>query len=95
MGYGIWWLAIAAMITLRYLRHGIPYNIGGWGYTFPLGIFAVATARLAGIVPLIPISWFASALITVLCLTWILVVIRTVRGVLDRSLFVAPCLAAE
>ncbi|WP_310301115.1 hypothetical protein [Rhizobium sp. BE258] len=94
-GYGIWWLAIAIMITLRYLKDGIPYNIGWWGYTFPLGVFAVATGRLATIVPLTPIAWLASTLISFLGFVWILVAIRTVRGILNRSLFVAPCLAAE
>jgi C4-dicarboxylate transporter/malic acid transport protein len=94
-GYGIWWLAIAMMITLRYLKDGIPYNIGWWGYTFPLGVYAVATARLAAIVPLAPLAWLAFALIAALALVWVLVAIRTVHGVHDRSLFVAPCLATD
>ncbi len=45
-GFGLWWLALATMITTRYWRAGIPFNLGWWGYTFPLGVFAVATFRL-------------------------------------------------
>jgi tellurite resistance protein TehA-like permease len=94
-GYGIWWLGIAFMVTLRYLRDGVPYNIGWWGYTFPLGVYAVATARFADIVPLAPIAVLAWILTAVLGLVWSIVAIRTIRGISDRSLFVAPCLAAE
>ena len=94
-GYGIWWLATGIMVTIRYLREGIPYNIGWWGYTFPLGVFAVATARLATILPLAPINWLACALVAALSLVWTIVAIRTFSGIRDRSLFVAPCLAAE
>ena len=36
-GYGLWWLLLAALTTLRYLREGIPFNIGWWGFIFPLG----------------------------------------------------------
>ncbi|ULJ75800.1 TDT family transporter [Rhizobium gallicum] len=94
-GYGTWWLAIALMITLRYLKDGIPYNIGWWGYTFPLGVYAVATARLAAIVPLAPLGWMASILVGALALVWIIVALRTLSGIADRSLFVAPCIAND
>lgn len=50
-GYGVWWVAMAAMITLRYFRGHVPFNLGWWGYVFPLGVFAVATMRLADIFP--------------------------------------------
>ena len=36
-GYGAWWLALAMLKTLRYLREGLPFNLGWWGFTFPLG----------------------------------------------------------
>src|SRR5262249_32702901 len=35
-GYGLWWFAIALLITGRYVRQGIAFNLGWWGYTFPL-----------------------------------------------------------
>ena len=39
-GYGLWWFAMAVLITGRYARDGLPFNLGWWGYTFPLGVFA-------------------------------------------------------
>ena len=35
-GFGLWWLALATLITIRYWRAGIPFNLGWWGYTFRL-----------------------------------------------------------
>lgn len=45
-GLGLWWLTLAFLITIRYWRAGIPFNLGWWGYTFPLGVYTVATFRL-------------------------------------------------
>ncbi|WP_432377227.1 TDT family transporter [Agrobacterium rosae] len=94
-GYGIWWLATAVLITLRYLREGLPFNIGWWGYTFPLGVFAVATLRLSMMVPMSSIAIFGAVLVIALVSMWLLVVAKTIKGTLDRSLFVSPCLKAD
>ncbi|WP_082471908.1 TDT family transporter [Rhizobium sp. Leaf321] len=94
-GYGIWWLATAVLITLRYLREGLPFNIGWWGYTFPLGVFAVATLRLSTVVPISAIAVFGAVLVTALACMWLLVAAKTTKGALDRSLFIAPCLKAD
>jgi C4-dicarboxylate transporter/malic acid transport protein len=29
-GYGLWWLALAVLMTVRYLRQGMPFNLGWW-----------------------------------------------------------------
>ncbi|WP_296082309.1 TDT family transporter [uncultured Agrobacterium sp.] len=94
-GYGIWWLATAVLITLRYLREGLPFNIGWWGYTFPLGVFAVATLRLSTMVPMSSIAIFGAVLVIALVCMWLLVAAKTIKGALDRSLFVSPCLKAD
>lgn len=94
-GYGIWWLAIAVLITVRYLRDGLPFNIGWWAYTFPLGVFAVATLRLSTMVPIAAIAIFGTILVMALTGMWLLVATKTIRGALDRSLFVSPCLKAD
>ena len=94
-GYGIWWLATAVLITLRYLREGLPFNIGWWGYTFPLGVFSVATLRLSTMVPMSAIAVFGAVLVTALACMWLLVAAKTIKGALDRSLFIAPCLKAD
>ena len=92
-GFGLWWLLIASFITLRYLREGIPFNLGWWSYTFPLGVYAVATLKLGAILQLGFFSAFGSLLTVALALMWIIVAARTVHGAWTGHLFVSPCIA--
>jgi C4-dicarboxylate transporter/malic acid transport protein len=50
-GFGLWWMLMAVLITARYLRDGIPFNLGWWGFTFPLGVYSLATLKLASVAP--------------------------------------------
>ncbi|MBM9489363.1 TDT family transporter [Pseudomonas sp. ICBG1301] len=92
-GFGLWWLLIAVLITLRYLRAGIPFNLGWWGFTFPLGVYALATLKLASVLHLGFFSVFGSALVLALALMWLIVAKRTVQGAYKGELFVSPCIA--
>jgi len=94
-GYGLWWVAIAALITLRYLRDGLPFNIGWWGYTFPIGVYAVATLRLSTILPIQAFAVMGGALVIALAVMWLIVGGRTVRGAWRGDLFVSPCLKQD
>lgn len=41
-GFALLWLAIALAITIRTLRHGLPFSLTWWSFTFPLGTFVTA-----------------------------------------------------
>ncbi len=77
-GFGLWWLAIAVSLLVRYLRAGgLPFHLGWWAFTFPLGAFTVATVTLAR-------AWQAPALEAVAALLyvtlvgfWLVVTVRT------------------
>ena len=92
-GFGLWWMLIAVLITLRYLRAGIPFNLGWWGFTFPLGVYALATLKLASLLHLGFFSVFGSSLVVALALMWAIVAKRTVQGAYKGELFVSPCIA--
>ncbi|WP_330216424.1 TDT family transporter [Pseudomonas sp. AM8] len=92
-GFGLWWMLIAVLITLRYLRGGIPFNLGWWGFTFPLGVYALATLKLASLLHLGFFSAFGSLLVVALALMWLIVAKRTVQGAYKGELFVSPCIA--
>jgi C4-dicarboxylate transporter/malic acid transport protein len=94
-GYGLWWMATAVLITLRYLRQGLPFNLGWWGYTFPLGVYAVATLKLSTILPIPAFAVLGGALVLALAVLWLIVGVRTVRGAWRGDLFVSPCLAED
>jgi C4-dicarboxylate transporter/malic acid transport protein len=93
-GYGIWWLGLAIIVTLRYLREGLPFNIGWWGFTFPLGVYAVGTLTLAKATHVGMIGDFGIILIAMLTVFWVVVAARTLLGAWRGDLFVAPCLTA-
>lgn len=91
-GYGAWWLLLAVLTTARYMREGIPFNIGWWGFTFPLGVYAVATLTLARQTHLGFILVAGTVLVVLLAMLWSIIAYRTLRGAWRRTLFVAPCL---
>ncbi len=80
-GFGAWWFTIAAVLLLRYLRVGsLPYGIGWWGFTFPLGAYTVATVAVAQAWSLRWLSWTGAGLLVLLALFWLTVVARTIRA---------------
>lgn len=92
-GLGLWWLLLASLITLRYFRAGIPFNLGWWGYTFPLGVYTVATLKLGVLLKIAAFSGFGAFLVAVLAAMWLFVAARTLHGGWKGHLFVSPCLA--
>ena len=92
-GFGLWWMLMAVLITLRYLRDGIPFNLGWWGFTFPLGVYSLATLKLASTLGLAFFSLFGSVLVVLLASLWLIVAKRTVQGAWRGELFVSPCIA--
>ena len=81
-GFGLWWLAAAAVLLGAYIRRGrLPYGLGWWAFTFPLGAFAASTLALAR-------GWRAGGLealaaVLFLCLvaSWVVVATGTLRAV--------------
>lgn len=92
-GFGLWWMLMAVLITLRYLRAGIPFNLGWWGFTFPLGVYSLATLKLASTLHLMFFSVFGCVLVALLAMMWLIVGKRTVQGAWRGELFVSPCIA--
>jgi len=92
-GFGLWWMLMALLITVRYLRAGIPFNLGWWGFTFPLGVYSLATLKLASTLNLTFFSVFGCVLVALLAVMWLIVGKRTVLGAWRGELFVSPCIA--
>ncbi len=86
--YGLWWAAMAGLITVRYLREGLPFNLGWWGYIFPLGVFAVATLKLGTMLPIPFFSILGVGLVGVVLALWLLISARTLYGAWNGTLFV-------
>lgn len=88
-GFGIVWLFFAlASIS----RSKFPFNMGWWGFTFPLGVYTTSTLTMGTELP----SGFFRVVGTVfgICviLLWLIVAAGTLRFSLKGALFEAPCL---
>ena len=92
LGFGLWWFGIAIMTTLYYVTQDMPFNLGWWGLTFPLGVFALAVLNLAQQLDLAVIYTLGYTMAGVLLLLWILVLSKTLQGFYQGHLFFSPCL---
>ena len=91
-GLGLWWMVLALLITGRYFREGIPFNLGWWGFTFPLGVYAVTTLKLGSMLHLTSFSFFGVVLVLMLTVMWMIVAAKTLAGAYRGNLFVSPCI---
>jgi C4-dicarboxylate transporter/malic acid transport protein len=92
-GLGVWWMVLALLITARYLRRGMPFNLGWWGFTFPLGVYSVATLKLASTLNSTFFGTLGSLMVLLLAVMWLVVSAKTLAGAWRGNLFVSPCIA--
>jgi tellurite resistance protein TehA-like permease len=62
------------------MREGMPFNLGWWEFTFPLGVYAVATLALARAIHLDFLFAMGGGLIICLAAFWLIVATRTLPG---------------
>jgi tellurite resistance protein TehA-like permease len=86
---------MAMAITLSYLRQGLPFNMGWWGFTFPLGVFILSTYALAPQTGLAIFTTLGVMLTALLVVFWVVVMVRTCIDGYRGHLFTSPCLLAQ
>lgn len=89
-GFAVLWIGLAAALTVRTLRRGMPFALTWWSLTFPVGTFVTGTTQLAAHTGLPLFRVAAVVAFTGLLLTWLLVAARTARGSLRGNLFQPP-----
>lgn len=92
LGFGLWWLGIAVLTTLHHAKQDLPFNLGWWGLTFPLGVYTLAILNLAQQLNLAFLYAVGYAFAAILMLLWILVATKTAHGFYQGHLFFSPCL---
>lgn len=91
-GYGFWYLVVAIFSVIVTSSKKIPFNMGWWGLTFPLGVYTAATLALATAFDSEVLYVIASIFTILLVILWLVVAIRTIICTLTGEMFVAPCL---
>lgn len=92
LGFAVWWLGIAVLTTLKHAKIDLPFNLGWWGLTFPLGVLTLAVLNLGQQIHVSFIQSIAYALAVILVMLWLLVVSKTAQGFYRGNLFCSPCL---
>ena len=88
-GFGLVWLFFAvASIT----RSSFPFNLGAWGFIFPLGVYAVATVTVAKELPSVFFKVLGTVFSLAVVLLWIVISTRTLIKTFTGELFYSPCL---
>ena len=94
LGFGLWWFAIAVLTTLKHAKADLPFNLGWWGLTFPLGVFTLAILNLGHQLHVNFIVNIGLAFASILMMLWVMVMSKTLRGMYQGHLFFSPCLKA-
>jgi len=89
-GYGLVWLffALASISLSRF-----PFNMGWWGFTFPLGVFTVSTTTMAVELPSLFFKVLGTIFSVAVVLLWLVVSAGTIKGIASGKLLYAPCVA--
>ncbi len=91
-GLGLWWLVTSIALTLRQSCTELPFNLGWWGFTFPVGVYIAATFALGANTGLTFFPAFGAVLTIGLVGAWAYVLARSAHGLWHGHLIHAPCL---
>ena len=90
-GWGVVWFALA--VASIYKSRPFPFNMGWWGFIFPLGVFSASTILIGETLPSLFFRVLGTIFSTIVIILWIFVASKTAKGAWEGHLFNAPCLA--
>jgi C4-dicarboxylate transporter/malic acid transport protein len=86
-GFAMMWLVLAAAITVRTARRGLPFALTWWSFTFPVGTCVTGTIALAARSHADVLLGVSVVLFALLLVAWLVVAARTVSGAASGRLF--------
>lgn len=85
-GFGMMWGAIAIAITVRTAQQHLPFSLGWWSFTFPVGTVVTGTSGLAAHSDDAFFTVAAVLFFLALVGAWATVAVRTAHGVVTGQL---------
>jgi tellurite resistance protein TehA-like permease len=82
-GLAAYWLIMAIALTVRGARCGLPFALGWWAFTFPVGVLTAGTYSLAALTGSAFFREAGLVLLSLLALAWIVVTVATTRYALS------------
>jgi len=87
-GFAAWAFVMAGILTLRHLMAmDLPYALSWWAFTFPSGALAVASGVAWKVSGFSSILWFYRGTVVFLLTIWLVVAVRTMRGIISGAVF--------
>ena len=78
-GFGTYWLAMAVAVTVRAVRLKMPFSLGWWAFTFPVGTMTSGTYGLYALTHAPVFLAFGAAYLMLLAAMWSVVAARSIR----------------
>jgi tellurite resistance protein TehA-like permease len=94
LGFAALWAALSAILTVRAFRQHIPFHLGWWSFTFPVGTCVTGLSALATRLDLPALKAASVAGFAALVLAWLVVAAATIRS-LQQNALTSPLAAAE
>lgn len=93
-GLGLVWLvlAVSSLVDL-WLVSKLTFNLGWWGFTFPLGVFATAAIKLGSVLDSGAFRILGTVLALVEVVLWAFIATMTLKKAVKGAIFFSPCLA--
>ncbi len=88
-GFSVWWFVLTVIMYFYYVRKmGHPFSFGWWGYTFPMGAFAISGGAIGQLLDF-PAFWFNLHVVNfLLFFIWFVTFSLTIKLVKDGKAFV-------
>lgn len=90
IGFGLWWALFAFIDLLRARREGVPFHPGWWGFVFPLAAMSLSMMAVAAVFDSVVVAVAGTVVAAVTAIVWVVVVVRTVRILLDKPAPATP-----
>jgi tellurite resistance protein TehA-like permease len=84
-GFGMYWLALAILLTLRAARAHLPFTLNWWAFTFPVGVLTTGTDALYARTGAALYAGVSVVLLGLLASMWVLVAVRTLRSMVRAA----------
>jgi C4-dicarboxylate transporter/malic acid transport protein len=95
LGFALLWGALAAAITIRTVRAGLPFSLTWWSFTFPVGTCVTGVTGLALHTGSTALRVLSVVLFAGLVAAWLAVAVRTFHGSVIRGTLFAPPTAVD
>ncbi|RAK31364.1 tellurite resistance protein TehA-like permease [Actinoplanes lutulentus] len=82
-GFACLWASLAAAVTVRTARQGLPFSPTWWSFTFPVGTCVTGTAALAAHTGSVMFEVVAVVLYAALVAAWLTVGARTLKTLVN------------